>query len=117
MKDIHNNIFYSLILGFIIAVIAGCSNDQSTPSSGDTWFDADPVKQMYAAQIRMEAIEAGKSEADSSCGAVLPLAKKSLSDSGNGTVVQIMYKLCNNAGLKFQNEIRCEADRLQVLCR
>lgn len=65
----------------------------------------------------MEAVEAGKSEADMSCGAVLPLAKKSLSDSGSGTVAQIMYKLCNNAGLKFQKEIRCEADRLQVLCR
>lgn len=117
MKDLHSKIYNSLILVFITVAIAGCGNDESSEISGDTWFDADPVKQMYAAQIRMEAIEAGKSEADRSCEAIIPMAKKSLSDSGNGTVVQIMYKLCNNAGLKFQNEIRCEADRLQILCQ
>lgn len=117
MKQSRSKIFYYVMLAFVTAAIAGCGNDESSASSGDTWFDAGPVQQMYAGQIRMEAIEAGKSEADMSCGAVLPLAKKSLSDSGNGTVVQIMYKLCNNAGLKFQNEIRCQADRLQVLCR
>jgi len=117
MKDSYCKILYSVMLGLVTAAIAGCGNDESSASSGDTWFDAAAVKQMYAAQIRMEAVEAGKNEADRSCAAVLPLAQKSLSESGNGTVVQIMYKLCDNAGLKFQNEIRCQADRLQVLCR
>jgi len=117
MKNFHSKTYCSLLLLFITIAIAGCGNDESSAIGGDTWFDADPVKQMYAAQIRMKAIEAGKSEADRSCEAVLPMAKKSLNDSGNGTVVQIMYKLCNNAGLMFQNEIRCEADRLQILCQ
>ena len=117
MKHRQSKVIYPVILAFVIAAMAGCGNDESSASSGDTWFDANAVTQMYAAQIRMEAIEAGKSEADMSCGAVLPLAKKSLSDFSGGMVAQIMYKLCNNAGLKFQNEIRCEADRLQVLCR
>lgn len=117
MKDLRSQIYVSLVLTFVVTGMAGCGNDESSANSGETWFDADPVKQMYVGKIRLEAIEAGKTEADRSCEAVLPLARKSLNDSGNGTVVQIMYKLCDNAGLKFQSKIRCESDRLQVLCR
>lgn len=117
MERSRRRTFYPVILMFLTTAMVGCGNDESSASSDDTWFDASPVQDMYAAQIRMEAIEAGKREFDASCGAVLPMANKSLSDSGNGMVVQIMYKLCNNAGLKFQNKVRCESDRLQVLCR
>ena len=109
--------FFPVMLGLLIVTTPGCGNDGSSGISGDIWFDAGPVQQMYAAQIRMEAVEAGRSEVDRSCKKILPLAEESLRDSGNGTVVQIMYKLCSNAGLRFQNEIRCQADRLQLLCR
>lgn len=114
---------------FIIAFvsIAGCSNDDSSakspePSntSSDKWLDAWNVQQLYEAQIGMDAINAGEnpSEADTSCAAILPMARKSLGDASNvGMPAQIMYKICNDAGLKFQNEVRCEADGLQVLCR
>lgn len=124
MKHSHSKILYSMILAFVTAATTGCGNDESaakseqpSASNGDTWFDANPIQQMYAGQIRMEAVEAGKSEADMSCKAILPMAKDLLSNSGSGMTVQIMYKLCSNAGLKFQRELRCEADRLQVLCR
>jgi len=105
------------MLGLVTATIAGCGNDETSTGSGGTWFDADPVKDAYAGQLRLEAIEAGRSEVDGSCEAVLPLARRSLSDFEGGTVAQIMYRLCSNAELEFQNEIRCEADRLQILCR
>jgi hypothetical protein len=78
------------------------------------------MEQLYEAQIGMDAINAGKSPsvADTSCAAILPMARKSLSDPSNvGMPAQIMYKICNDAGLKFQNEVRCEAEGLQVLCR
>lgn len=68
----------------------------------------------------MDAIDAGKDQfaADKSGAALLPLAQKSLSDSGNaGMEVQAMFETCNDAGLEFENEVRCEADRQQVLCR
>lgn len=117
MKHSQSKILYPVILAFVTAAIAGCGNEEPSASSSNTWFDANPIQQMYAGQIRMEAVEAGKSEADMSCKAILPMAKDLLSDSGSGMTVQIMYKLCSNAGLKFQKELRCEADRLQVLCR
>jgi hypothetical protein len=111
------NIFLYMVLIFTITAIAGCGDGKSSASSSDKWFDAYTVQEMYAAKIKMEAVEAGKSEADRSCEAILPLTQKSLRDSGNGMVVQIMYKICNNAGLKFQEKVRCEADKLQILCR
>lgn len=127
MKHSHSKIIYSVMLAFVAAVIAGCSNDESSAtsqesstSSGDKWLDAGNVEQLYDAQIGMDAINAGKKpfEADKSCTAMLPMARKSLSDSSNvGMPAQLMYKTCNDIGLKFQNEVRCEADRLQVLCR
>ncbi|PQA87453.1 hypothetical protein [Hyphococcus luteus] len=115
-----------LIAAFAAAGLSGCggekSSDSSRPSSSseDRWLDAWGPEQMYLAQIKMEAIDAGENPnaADQSCEAKLELAEESLSDTSNvGTVVQLMYKTCADAGLKFQNEVRCEADRLQVLCR
>lgn len=123
MKHSHRKIFYYVTLGLVTAAIAGCGNDESSAtsaSSGDKWFDEGNVQQIYVAQIRMDALNAGKKpfEADISCTAILPMVQKSLSDSSNaGEVVQLMYKACNDAGLKFQNKARCEADQLQVLCR
>jgi hypothetical protein len=120
MEHSHRKIFYYLILGFVTAAIAGCGNDESSATSGDKWFDAGNVEQAYKSQIQMDALNAGKKpfEADTSCMAILPMAQKSLSDSSNtGMLVQLMYKTCNDAGLKFHNKARCEADGLQVLCR
>jgi hypothetical protein len=118
---------YSVLFAFGTAAIVGCSDDGSSPesqepaaSTDDKWFDAGGVELIYDGQIRMDAINAGKDQfaADKSCAAMLPMAQKSLSDSSNaGTDVQVMYKTCNDAGLKFQNKVRCEAGRLQVLCR
>jgi hypothetical protein len=120
MQQSHRNIFYYVILGLVIAATIGCSDDDSSGSGGDKWFAAGNLEQAYKAEIQMEALNAGKKpfEADTSCMAMLAMAQKSLSDSSNtGTLVQLMYKTCNDAGLKFQNKARCEADRLQVLCR
>ena len=120
MKQLHRNILYYVLLGLVTAATVGCSGDDSSGSGGDKWFAAGNVEQAYRAQIQMEALNAGKEpfEADTSCKAILTMAQKSLGDSSNtGTLVQLMYKTCNDAGLKFQNKTRCEADRLQVLCR
>lgn len=127
MKYSRSKILYSVILTFATAAITGCGNDESSAknqesfaSSGDKWFVAGNVEQAYRSQIQMDALNAGKKpfEADTSCMAILPIAQKSLSDSSNaGTFVQLMYKTCNDAGLKFQNKARCEADQLQLLCR
>jgi hypothetical protein len=120
MKHSRSKIIYSVILAFVATAIAGCDNDESSARSGDKWFDAGGVELIYDGQIRMDAVNAGEDQfaADKSCAAMLPMARKSLSDSSNaGTDVQVMYKTCNDAGLKFQNKVRCEADRLQVLCR
>ena len=120
MLHSRSKIFYSVILALVAAAITGCSDDESSAADGDKWFDAGGAELIYEAQIRMDAINAGKDQfaADKSCAAMLPMAQKALSDSsGAGTSVQIMYKTCNDAGLKFQNKVRCEADRLQVLCR
>jgi len=109
-----------VILGVITAAAASCGNDESSANGDEKWFDAGNVEQAYKSQIQMDALDAGKKpfEADTSCLAILPIAQKSLSDSSNtGMLVQLMYKTCNDAGLKFQNKARCEADRLQVLCR
>jgi hypothetical protein len=126
MQHSHSKIIYSAML-VVIAIIAGCSKDESSTTSQETsmrsddkWLDAGNVEQLYDAQIGMDAINADKNpfEADKSCTAMLPMARKSLSDTSNvGTPAQLMYKTCNDVGLKFQNEVRCEADRLQVLCR
>jgi hypothetical protein len=100
-------LLYYVILGFVTAAIAGCGNDESSANSGDKWFDAGNVEQGYKSQIQMDALNAGKKpfEADTICTAILPMAQRSLSDSGNtGTLVQIMYKTCNDAGLKFHNK-------------
>lgn len=123
MQHPHRRISRLLIAAFAFAALSGCGgqeSSESSASSGDKWLDAWGPEQMYTGQIRMEAIDAGEDPyaADQSCAAMLPRARQSLSDSGNvGTVVQLMYKTCADAGLKFQNKVRCEADRLQVLCR
>ena len=120
MKHSRNRIFYYAMSAFVTLAIAGCGNDESSANSGDRWFDAGNVEQAYRSEIQMNALNAGEKpfEADTSCMAILPLAQESLNDSSNtGTLVQLMYKTCNDAGLKFQNKARCEADRLQVLCR
>lgn len=120
MQRLRSKILYFPVLVFLAAAIAGCGNDESSATSGDKWLDAGGVELFYDAQIRMDAVNAGKSqfEADRSCAAMLPMAQKSLSDSSNvGMSVQVMYKTCNDAGLKFQNEVRCEANQMQVLCR
>jgi hypothetical protein len=120
MQQSRSKIIYSVVLGFATAAIGGCSNDESSEKSGDRWFDAGGAELIYDAQIRMDAVDAGKDQfaADKSCAAMLPMAQKALSDSGSaGMDVQLMYKACKDAGLKFQNKVRCEADRLQVLCR
>ena len=120
MQHSRSKIFYSVILALVAAAITGCSDDEPSASSGDKWLDAGNVEQLYNAQIGMDAINAGKRpfEADKSCTAMLPMARKSLNDASNvGMPAQLMYKTCNDVGLKFQNEVRCEADRLQVLCR
>jgi len=127
MQHSQSKIINSVMLVFVAAAIASCSNDESSATSSkpsntsnDKWLDAWNVEQLYEAQIGMDAINAGKksSEADTSCAAILPMAQKSLSDASNvGMPAQIMYKICNDVGLKFQNEVRCEADGLQVLCR
>lgn len=120
MQHSRNKVFYSAILSFVAAALPGCSNDESSEKSGGKWFDAGGVELLYDAQIRMDAVNAGKDQfaADKSCAAMLPMAKNSLSDSSSaGMDVQVMYKTCKDAGLKFQNKVRCEADRLQVLCR
>jgi hypothetical protein len=114
MKHSRSKVLYSAILAFVITAIAGCGN------SSDKWLDAGGVELIYEAQIRMDAVNAGLDQfaADKSCEAMLPMAKKSLSDSSSvAMAVQIMDKTCNDAGLEFQNDVRCEADRLQVLCR
>jgi hypothetical protein len=120
MKHSPSKIFYYVTLAFVILAIAGCGNDESSANSGDKWFDAVSAQQVYMSQIQMDALNAGKKpfEADQSCMAILPMAQESLSDSSNaGMIVQLMYKTCNDAGLKFQNKARCETDALQVLCR
>ncbi len=114
-------LFSHLTFGIATAVLASCGGGgESAADSGDKWFAAWNVEQAYAAQIRMDALNTGGQpfEADTSCKAILPMAEKSLSDTSNtGTFVQLMYKTCNDAGLKFQSKARCEAERLQVLCR
>jgi len=127
MHHLNSKIIYSAMLVFVAAAITSCSNDESSATSpeasnasSDKWLDAWNVEQLYEAQVGMDAINAGKkpSEADKSCAAILPMARKSLSDPSNvGMPAQIMYKICNDAGLKFQNKVRCEADALQVLCQ
>ncbi|MEQ9462919.1 MAG: hypothetical protein RJQ10_04630 [Haliea sp.] len=120
MSYSSKRMFSYAMLGLAAVATAGCGGDQSSANSDDKWFAAWNVEQLYAAQIKMDAINAGRQpfEADTSCKAILPMAEKSLSDTSNtGTFVQLMYKTCNDAGLKFQNKARCEAERLQVLCR
>jgi hypothetical protein len=120
MEHRREKIISSLIFAFVLTAIAGCDNEESSTNSSGKWFDAGNVQQAYKAQIRSDALTAGEEpfEADTSCKAILPMAQKSLSDSSStGMLVQLMYKTCNDAGLKFQNEARCEADRLQVLCQ
>lgn len=119
--------FYALLLAIALGAAGGCggpdgaaTNARAAAASNDKWLDAGNVELAYDAQIRMDAINAGKSQftADKSCEAMLPMAQKALGDSSNvGTDVQLMYKTCSDVGLKFQNKVRCEADRLQVLCR
>jgi hypothetical protein len=120
MQHLRRKLFCSAILAFVTAAITGCGHSGSPGGSGDKWLDAGGPELIYDGQIRMNAVNAGKDQfaADKSCAAMLPMAKESLSDSSNvGMDVQLMYKACNDVGLKFQNEVRCEADRLQVLCR
>ena len=127
MQHSNSKIIYLVMLAFVATAMAGCSKDESSATSqepsmrsGDKWLNAWNVEQLYEAQIGMDAINAGKNpfEADKSCTAMLPMARKSLSDPNNvGMPAQLMYKTCNDVGLKFQNEVRCEADGLQVLCR
>ncbi len=113
-------LIYPVMAAFVIAVMTGCGNGDPTANSEGKWFDGGNVQQAYKAQIRSDALSAGEQpfDADTSCAAILPMAQKSLSDSsGTGTLVQLMYKTCNDVWLKFQTEVRCEADRLQVLCK
>lgn len=120
MQLSHGKIRFSLILALLSGAISGCDTQDPSGASDGRWFDSGGAELVYDAQIRMDAINAGKDQfaADKSCEAMLPMARKSLADANNGgTDIQIMYKTCNDAGLKFQNEVRCEADRLQVLCR
>lgn len=124
MQIAHNGIARSLMMAAALAATAACGGQGSSAEggekSGDKWLDAGNLELIYDAQIRLDAINAGENqfEADKSCKAMLPMAEESLKDSSNvGTDVQVMYKTCNDAGLKFQNKVRCEADRLQVLCR
>lgn len=120
MRHQNNRVVYCMLCAFVAAAMAGCGDEKSSTNSGDKWFDAGNVQQAYKAQIRSDALSGGREpfDADTSCMTILAMAQKSLSDSSNnGTLVQLMYKTCNDAGLKFQNEARCEADRLQVLCR
>lgn len=120
MRHSCSKVIYTVMFSFIAVTIDGCGQDDSSARSDDKWLDAGGVEVVYDGQIRIAAINAGKDQfaADKSCSAMLPMAQKSLSDSsGAGADVQIMYKTCNDAGLKFQNKVRCEADRLQVLCR
>lgn len=120
MQHSHSRIFYSAIFASIVAAMAGCSGDESSGSGSGKWFDAGGVELIYDGQIRMDAVNAGKDQfsADKSCAVMLPMAQKSLGDSSSaGMDVQVMYKTCKDAGLKFQNKVRCEADRLQVLCQ
>lgn len=127
MQHSSSKIIYLVMLAFVATAITGCSKEESSATSqepsirsGDKWLDAGNVEQLYDAQIAMDVLNAGKNpfEADKSCEAMLPMAQKSLSDANNvDTFVQQMLKTCNDVGLKFQNEVRCEADRLQVLCR
>lgn len=127
MQHSRSKIIYLVMLVVVATAITGCSKDESSATSqepsmksGDKWLDAGNVEQLYDAQIAMDVLNAGKNpfEADKSCKAMLPMARESLSDASNvDTFVQQMLKTCNDVGLKFQNEVRCEADRLQVLCR
>lgn len=120
MKHLRNGILYYVIFAFVTLAIADCGKDEYSANSGDQWFDAGDVEQAYKSEIQMSALNAGNKpfEADTSCMAILPMAQKSLSDSSNtGTLVQLMFNTCNDAGLNFQNNARCEANRLQVLCR
>lgn len=126
MQHSRVKIFYSLLLASVSATIAGCGAQDSSAQhkehakSDDKWLDAGAVELIYDAQIRIDAIDAGEDPfaADKGCETMLAMAQKALSDSSNiGSDVQVMYKTCNDAGLKFQNEVRCKADRLQVLCR
>ena len=120
MQHSRSKIFYSAVFVTLFAAMVGCGDDEPSANSGGKWFDAGGVELIYDGQIRIDAINAGKDQfaADKSCAAMLPMAQESLSDSSNaGADVQVMYKTCKDAGLKFQNKVRCEADRLQVLCR
>lgn len=115
----NGKIAYVLILAFASVVISGCGDGNFSGKNNDKWLDAGGAELIYDAQIRMDAVNAGKDQfaADKSCEAMLPMAQKSLKDSAGGMDIQIMYKTCNDAGLKFQNEVRCEAGQLQVLCQ
>jgi len=120
MKHSRSRLTYIAMLAFVTVAMEGCGKDESSARSDDKWLDAGGVELIYDGQIRIDAINAGKDQfaADKSCAAMLPMAQKSLSASNSaGMDVQVMYKTCNDAGLKFQNKVRCEADRLQVLCR
>ena len=120
MQHPYRNSARFLIFALAAGTIVGCgSKESSAQSGGGKWLDAGGVELFYDAQIRMDAIDAGKSqfEADRSCKAMLPMAQKALSDDSGGADVQVMYKTCADAGMKFQNKVRCEDDRLQVLCR
>ena len=120
MEHPHGRFIYSAVLAFVVTAMVGCGNGESSTNSEGKWFDAGNVQQAYRAQIRSDALSAGKEplEADTSCKTILAMAQESLSDSSStGTIVQLMYKTCNDIGLTFQSQARCEADRLQVMCR
>ncbi|HZD51497.1 MAG TPA: hypothetical protein VE175_00485 [Woeseiaceae bacterium] len=103
-----------------LAAVSGCSGAGSSGNSGGKWLEGTAAQGVYEAEATIRAVNAGSGpfSADTSCEAIIEIARESLSDPANSvTGIQAMAKSCNAAGLEFANELRCEAGRLQVLCR
>lgn len=119
MQHLRIRMVGSAMLAAALGAIAACNGGDTSSKADGKWFDAGGVELIYEGQIGIDEINAGRDPyaADKSCERMLSMAQKALDDSASaGTSVQIMYKICADAGLKFQGKVRCESDRLQVLC-
>lgn len=109
----------SLVLMSAVGALPGCGGDGSGDSKGK-WLEGVAAQGLYEAEVYVSAVNAGADPftADKSCKVIVGLARESLSDPGKYiTGIQAMAKPCNTAGLEFANKVRCDAGRLQVMCR
>lgn len=119
MSYLNDRSYRTLLIISVLVVVSGCGGS----STSGRWLESADAQGVYEADIRITAITSGDNpdpfqEVNTTCEAVLGEAQEDLDDPGdNVEIIQVIARPCTNAGLEFQNEVRCETGRLQALCQ